>query len=122
MGYMRHHAIVVTGQLRDNNGVPFPRIEDAHTEAVKLFPKVPEIAEAEINGYGSFFIPPDGSKEGWAESDEGDERRARFIEWLRSNEYEGGGSPFRWVEVQYGDDEHVTIVTAHSDEERERPS
>lgn len=119
MGYTRHHAIVVTGLLRDNCGVSFPRIEDAHAEARALFPRVTEIIESDLNGYGSFLIPPDGSKEGWSESDEGDAKRARFTGWLRSKQYEDGSSPFRWVEVQYGDDERETIVTAHSDDERE---
>lgn len=119
MGYMRHHAIVVTGILRDLTLSSFPRIEDAHAEALELFPRVSPIVESEINGYGSFFIPPDGSKEGWAESSAGDGKRARFRVWLYSKEYEDGSSPFKWVEVQYGDDERETVVTAHSDDERE---
>lgn len=121
MGYMRHHAIVVTGLL-DSPGirsVEMPPIEAAHAEAAAIFPAVSEVVASEINAHGSFFVPPDGSKMGWAEDAAGDERRARFIEWLRSKNYEDGSSPFKWVEIQYGDDERETIVTAHSDDERE---
>ena len=44
----------------------------ARTAAEGIFPWVSEISPTAINGYVSFFIPPDGSKEGWKESTEGD--------------------------------------------------
>lgn len=97
MGCIRHHAIVVTTRL-DN------RIDTARQKAIELGMTVTSIADEVTNGYLSFLVAPDGSKEGWEESAAGDERRAAFKEWLRSQEYEDGSSPFSWVEVMYGDD------------------
>ena len=67
-----------------------------------------------MNSYLSFFIPPDGSKEGWPDSDLGDERRARFIAWLHDQEFEDGGSCLAWAEVQYGDEDGEQVVVLHS--------
>lgn len=97
MGYRRHHAIVVTAQLHS-------RINTARQKAIELGMTVTSIADEVTNGYLSFLVAPDGSKEGWEESAAGDERRAAFKEWLRSQEDEDGSSPFSWVEVMYGDD------------------
>jgi hypothetical protein len=91
-------------------------IERAHTEAMARFEHVSPISEPAMNGYQSFFIPPDGSKEGWTDSDVGDQRRASFILRLDELRYEDGSNVLNWVEVQYGDDNRETIVTAHSDE------
>jgi hypothetical protein len=71
-----------------------------------------------INAYSSFMVATDGSKEGWSESDAGDARRKAFIAWLDTQRFEDGSTPFRWVEVQYGDEEGETVVCAHSDEKQ----
>lgn len=102
MGYMRHHAIVVTGWGQ--------AILDAQEMANSIFDNVSPIIRSEANGYDSFFIPPDGSKEGWDESNAGNKRRDDFIGWLRVQSW------VKWVEVQYGDDDGVTRITRHSDE------
>ena len=68
-----------------------------------------------VNNYRSFAIVPDGSKEGWPESDEGDEGRDRFIEWLDTQRYDDGSPRQRWVEVQFGDDDEETKVCRDSD-------
>jgi hypothetical protein len=109
MGYMRHHTIVVTSW-------DAPRIEAAHTKALELFERrlVSEITPLAVNHYRSFFIAPDGSKEGWPESDENDEARQAFIEYLQDV---GGGEDgyIDWVAVQFGDDEHETKLIDDSD-------
>jgi hypothetical protein len=112
MGYMRHHAIVVTNCYGD-------WIVRAHDKATEIFPVVSPVLGSEINGYFSFFVPPDGSKEGWAESDVGDARRERFIAWLESLRYDDGGSPLDWAEVQYGDEEGEDEVIRSSANESE---
>ncbi len=109
MGYMRHHAIIVTG----SHGNYLSR---ARKKAVSLFPYVSPISKVSINGYQSFFIPPDGSKEGWDESDLGDNARQKFKTWLRALCHEDYSSPLQWVEVQYGDENGETLITADSDE------
>jgi len=96
MGYMRHHAIIVTGFQKEE-------IFAAYTEAsmMALHPCSP-IGPC-VNGYHSFFIPPDGSKEGWEDSLEGDRKRDEFVALLKAKKEEGKWF-FTWAEVQYGDD------------------
>lgn len=101
MGYMRHHAIIVTGIM--------PYIETAHRKAADIFgPRVQDpfhdstpvtpITFRTINTYQSFAVLPDGSKEGWTQSDTGDEKHNEFIAFLE------GSSSVDWVEVQFADD------------------
>lgn len=112
MGYMRHHAIVVT------DGGYGDHIELAEEAATAHGCAVSPIVKSPTNGYRSFLVATDGSKEGWPESDTGDERRAAFLAWLETTRYEDGSCPLRWVEVQYGDDEGVTKVVSDSDMHR----
>lgn len=110
MGYMRHHAIVVT--------CCSARIEEAHDKAFRLCDSVSPIVSSVVNGYRSFLVATDGSKEGWDESAIGDAARAAFVSWLRSQAHSDGSNPFDWVEVQYGDDERETKIVASSDGDR----
>ena len=102
MGVIVHNAIVVTGGLDED-------VKKAHKKATKLFEglcEVSPIMDSCINGYYSFFIPPDGSKEGWKESYDGDEAREKFIEWLNKED-----RCLDYVEIQYGGDvERPSIV------------
>lgn len=95
MGYMRHHAIVVTTW-------DAKKINAARDEAVRLGNVCTLVCPSPSNGYQSFLVVPDGSKEGWPESDKGDGARAAFIGWLSAQDYEDGSSPYDWVEVVYG--------------------
>ena len=106
MGYMRRHAIVVTGDDYEES----KNINAAHAKATEIFPWVSEICPPQVNGERRFFIPPDGSKEGWVKSDEGDKRRDAFVEWLN-----GFNGCVHWVEVCYAEDEPNTRVTRASD-------
>jgi hypothetical protein len=76
MGTIQHDAIIVTGRDYKNH-CPVKRL---HNVAKIIFPSVSDILESGTNGYQSFFVPPDGSKEMWEESDTGDERRKIFID------------------------------------------
>ena len=111
MGYMRHHAIVVTSYSVDELYV-------AHKKAADIFPNVSEITGETINGYRSFFIPPDGSKEGWDTSNVGDEKRDKYIEWLNSRAFTDGSNLLGWVEVQYSDDNLETKTLRSSNDYR----
>ena len=99
MGYHVHHAIAVTSWSAAS-------ITEAHRLALEVFAGtslVSPLCDGVINGFASFFVAPDGSKEGWPESDEMDARRATFIIALRniSRSYVG----LDWVEVAFGGDE-----------------
>lgn len=95
MGYMRHHAIIVTG---------WAGMEDLHTLASNIFPTVSSLTGISVNGFRSFLIPPDGSKNGWDESDVGDDRRDRFIAELQD-------ADCNYIEVQYADDDGVSKIS-----------
>jgi len=64
----------------------------------------------------SFAVFPDGSKEGWPESNEGDTKREMFRAYLNRQRWRDGSSPLDWAEVQYGDDEGDNKVVAHEAE------
>ena len=91
MGYMSHHAILVTHWKLDD-------LSSLHNLAMSLFEEaVTPLTSAHINNYWPFAVMPDGSKEGWEESKAFDLKRNEFIERLqRSN--------VAWCEVQYGDE------------------
>jgi len=78
---------------------------------------VTPVVETQMNGYHSFLIAPDGSKEGWEESNAGDARREGWKAWARSQVYDDGSTALKWVEVQYADDNLDTRIVADSDEE-----
>ena len=104
MGWIVHHAIIVT-TFSDSD------IQRAHEEARRVFQGyVTDVIESPINGYRSFFIPSDGSKEGWPDSDAGDARRAQFHAWITAQAYEDGSNSFDVVEVAYGE-VHQPVVT-----------
>jgi hypothetical protein len=112
MGYMRHHAIVVTG-MKEWHADHLQTIYDAHAAATTCGCAVTSITDAVMNGYASFMVAPDGSKEGWRDSDQGDEARAKFIDWLH------GAQWFDWAEVAYSGDDHGAVVERHAwDENR----
>lgn len=86
MGWHQHHTIVVTGFDPDN-------LQKAKNQAIEIFKKtghehlVSEIIHA-MNGYSSFFIAPDGSKEGWEDSNQCNKARAEFIDFMNSDSIE----------------------------------
>lgn len=115
MGYIRDHVIVVVACYGDH-------LERAHAEARRTFEWVSPISPETINGSQSFFVPPDGSKEGWAESDSGDKRRDAFVGWLKAQAYEDGSSPLKWAEVIVSDDDYqLGVPRSYVDSWREGP-
>lgn len=104
MGHHRDHTIVVTGDSH---------LDVARDAALACGNKnVSEIVEAQMNGLRAFFIAPDGSKEGWDTSNEGDVAREAFVTWLMSDQRVG---VWDWVEVQFGDDDGDTKIIRDSD-------
>lgn len=111
MGYYRSHAIVIEGHYeldKDEIGI----LIKTHKKARELFgSRVSGILGDFVNGSCSFFIAPDGSKEGWEASEESNKHRDDFINWIKTqNDY------IAWVEVQFNDDANESKVTRHSDE------
>jgi len=109
LGYIRHHSILVTGFIESDT-------VKAHLKAIDIFGGlVSEINNMSTNHYYSFVVFPDGSKEGWEESEKGDANRAAFKAWLEQQRFEDHSSPYAWVEVQYGDENGDTRIIADSD-------
>lgn len=111
MGYMRHHAIVVT-TWQDK------LITEAHQKACEIFGNnqvTPVIGPTIINGFYSFFVGPDGSKEGWGESDLGDASRSSFIKWINDQaDKDDGSNSLKYAELYYGDEQRKSEITAHN--------
>lgn len=108
MGHIRHHAIAVTswnGEL----------IKKAHEKAIQIFKdRTSSIIESDINRYQSFFIAPDGGKEGLVESDIGDAQRKTFKEWIDEQAYEDGSNSLSFCEFFYGDCNGESLIEAHN--------
>ena len=107
MGYIRRHTIAITGTYGDY-------IEKAHAFAQGTGAQVSSIMQAPINNERTFYVLPDGSKEGWSESIEGDRRREKIVEYLKSFAYDDGSNPIAWVEVFYGDDDGEAKIISHN--------
>lgn len=106
MGYLKHDTIVVTDWSAD--------IEIVREEAIKIFEAKNEgysriispLVGSVINSQKSFFIAPDGSKEGWSDSNLAEEARVEFLDWLRKSKYFCD-----YVLIRFGgDDEYDEIV------------
>lgn len=98
MGDIVHHAILVSASY-DTNGEHW--IEVARRAALEAGCRPTAIQEGVVNDVRSFAILPDGSKEGWEESNAGDRARYDFIRWMNDQAYEDGSSPLSWVEVEW---------------------
>lgn len=112
MGYIRHHAIAVTSWNRK-------KIKKARKKAKEIFEitgkRVSGLLVGEVNSYLSFFISPDGSKEGWEDSDRGDKKREEFIGYLEAQKYEEDGSNcLSYCEFYYGDSDGGSEVERHN--------
>lgn len=95
MGSIRHHSIVVTSHNK-------ALITAAHQNALGLMLHVSGLVTSSINGFYSFFVAPDGSKEGWPDSDLGDIKRKELTDYLDSLKYEDGSSSISYCEIFYG--------------------
>lgn len=101
MGYIKNHAIIVTGWGKSTN--------TAHKKALKIFGNLVSNKIMGItNGDTSFFIAPDGSKEGWETSDMYDNKRHEFIQWCKERK------EVEYVELFYGEDNGNAEILNHS--------
>lgn len=111
MGYICHHAILVTSfssKLTTNarNIASTIFFEAMGSPGLSL---ITPISESYVNGYFSFSILPDGSKENWSDSEKMDACRDAFICWLKEH-----ANQFSWAEVQYGDERGNNRILRHS--------
>jgi hypothetical protein len=107
MGIENHNAVLATTWDREYveiirawvEGLKCEQLLPSFHDPRRLFVFGPEL----INGYTTVVMLPDGSKEGWVESDYIDDLRDRFIERLEEDGYDDGSNPWDWIEVGYGE-------------------
>ncbi len=103
MGYIRHDAIIATSFEEDH-------IKTARLKARKTGLTCSEIVYSPMNGYASFMIVPDGSKEGWEDSQNGDKMRKVWIRWIQKSEL-----CIDWAHISFGGDApETTIIVDHN--------
>lgn len=108
MGYIKHHAIIVSSWQES-------AIKLAHEKAIEIFKdQVSNVIKSNVNSTDSFFIAPDGSKEGWEESNRGDIRRDLFIKWIQEQANEDESNCIDFVEVFFGEDNGEAKVIRHN--------
>jgi hypothetical protein len=108
VGYLRHECMVVSSWDRK-------AVERAHKSALLIFKEydleeiVGDVTPHKMNGGAAFLIAPDGSKEGWSHSHDGDEARKEFKAYLKGV---AGKDFVEWCEVLIGGDDGEYRVTA----------
>jgi hypothetical protein len=112
MSTTRHNAIIVTATGAAMSGlfpdVPVPDVEGFRLSLPEPWRRLvigPVITQ--LNGYWNYAFLPDGSYEGWAESDLGEQYRQQFID-LFSFAYSDGSTPHDVVvlEARFGEQTH----------------
>ena len=96
MGIYRHDAIVVHYWERGT----LARLREEAKEMGL------EVTEIHTNSFGtsSFMVCPDGSKEGWPDSDRHDAIRREFKDSMETSNIN-----YEWCHVRFGGDEHNVI-------------
>lgn len=117
MKNIKHHAIIVT--CNDKESLVLVRNEilrlyKSNMEAKNANQLVSPIIDSLINKFCSFFISPDGSKEGYDASDDGDRIRKKIVEFLNSLADADGSNSIKFVEVAFGNDEGTATIEANN--------
>lgn len=108
MGYIKHESLLITVSAHARE-----LAEECHSLAEELLPDVvTELKESPYESYYSFAVLPDGSKEGWDESDKYEQARDELIQWIVSKRYEDDSSPIRAVLATYDEQGMIGIMKA----------
>lgn len=99
MGVENHNAVIATTWNSSEVERIKAWIETLPTDFASLFAVVPALANCKV----TVVMCPDGSKEGWTLSQQGDMLRQQFIEQIKISNYGDGSSPWEWIEVGYGE-------------------
>lgn len=107
MRNIKHHGIIVTindiklaEKIKSEISFLYKKNMEAKNGNELISPIVPSL----INNYYTFFIAPDGSKEGYDLSDDGDNIRDKTVALLNAYRALDGTFPVNYVELFYGDD------------------
>lgn len=116
MSVINHNVIIATTWNNDVATKLREWIEEFRTSLVVEH-------TSQLNGYQTFVVCPDGSQEGWTDSDSGDHFREMFVQRLLSDNYDDDSSPWAWVEVGFGEFGQKVLrgnnINCYSDKEYE---
>jgi len=106
MGFFNHQAIIVicsNGELA----------KEVHKKAVEMYPYTTELLVTKVNAYYSFMLGPDGSKEGWKDSNEGEKLREEFVEYLKHMNIVLNKWGLQWCAINFPEDDKPYITMPH---------
>lgn len=105
MGLIQHHAVLATTWSEDEVSRIRKWVDEIALRGVGGYDPRSRFlfGDRQINGFVTVVLAPDGSNEGWDDSDFGDTIRYEFIQAIRLAEYDDGSSPWDWIEVGYGE-------------------
>ncbi|TAG58803.1 MAG: hypothetical protein EAZ27_01280 [Cytophagales bacterium] len=113
MKNIKHHTIIITvkdfktaEKIKNEISILFKK----NMEAKNGFELVSPIIPGLINNYYSFFISPDGSKEGYDLSDDGDKIREKTIKLLDKYLMSDSMLELNYVELYYGDENSIPRI------------
>lgn len=108
MGYVAHHAVLVTADAYVLEREWMPDVDEFKANLPGNWGSlITGPHRGIINDYVTWVFLPDGSKEGWPDSDDGDRHRQHFAD-LFALRYEDESTPFNVVLVGY-DENAVTL-------------
>ena len=99
MGVINHNAVIASTWCQEDVAKMKDWIAELTDEEQNLF----LVGGPQTNSETTVVMIPDGSKEGWEQSDKGDALRARFIIELEKSKYEDGSNNWCWIEVGFGE-------------------
>jgi hypothetical protein len=114
---IKHHTIIITSNDKPKLEGLRKRIISLYTEkmeAKKGAQLVSPLVDSLINNFSTFFIAPDGSKEGYDASDDGDRIRKMVIELIEDEIEDDDSNEIRYLEVFYGDDNKEADIINHN--------
>lgn len=105
MGVIKHNAIIVTSWDEERINKIHKKCEKFIKKGMKdyitYFPEtlciITHVIKSIANGYYSFIIGPDGSKEGWETSNSMDEVRNKIVKYLNKKKVD-------YAHITYGGD------------------
>lgn len=113
MKNIQHHSIIVTCNDKESLALvrnEVLRLYKSNMEAKNSNQLVSPILDSLINKFCSFFIAPDGSKEGYDASEDGNRIRKKIVEFLNSLAEADGSNSIKFVEVSFGNDAGTAAV------------
>ena len=103
MSHVVHSAILVTGMIESH-------LTMAYNEAKRLGLHIIGPSDPMINGYRTFIVQSNGSKDGWEEGDEDQVMRDRFEQWLITQTLPDSPVVLEWCRISYGYDVRLETI------------